>query len=83
MGMTDRQKQTIQQALQSKGFGACPLCRQNNWQLWDGFVQAPAVSLSGDIAFGGSHVPMVQIICTNCGFVSHHAAGVLGIRLES
>jgi hypothetical protein len=82
MGMTDRQKQTIQETLQRKGFGACPMCRQGNWQLGEDLVHAPATSLEGGMALGGPHIPMVQIICTNCGFVSHHAAGVLGIKLE-
>jgi ribosomal protein L37E len=82
MGLTDRQKSTIQSALQKKGFGACPLCRQTNWQLGDDFVHAPVTALGGSVAFGGSHIPMIQIVCTHCGFVSHHAAGVLGIPLE-
>lgn len=82
MGMTDRQKQTIQESLQKKGFGACPMCRQSNWQLGEDLVHAPVTSLGGGMALGGPHIPMAQVICTNCGFVSHHAAGVLGIRLE-
>lgn len=82
MSMTDRQKQTIQASLQKKGFSACPICRQSNWQMAEDLVHAPTTSLSGGMALGGPHVPMAQIICTNCGFVSHHAVGVLGIRLE-
>lgn len=80
--MTDRQKQTIQAGLQQRGFGACPTCRQTNWQLGDDLVHAPTTSLGGGMSLGGPHIPMAQIICTNCGFVSHHAVGVLGIRLD-
>lgn len=82
MGMTDRQKQTIQQSLQGKGFGACPMCRQGGWQVGDELVHAPTTSLGGGMSLGGPHIPMAQIICTNCGFVSHHAVGALGIKLQ-
>ena len=82
MSLTDRQKQTIQQALQSKGFGACPGCRQASWQLADDLVGIPTTSMGGGMAIGGGHIPMAQIVCTRCGFVSHHAVGVLGFKLE-
>ena len=82
MSMTDRQKQTIKDALQKKGFGACPMCKQSNWQVGDDLVHSPVTTLGGPMSLGGPHIPMVQIVCTNCGFVAHHAAGVLGIRLE-
>ncbi len=82
MGLTDRQKNTIKSALQQKGFGACPMCHKSNWQFGDDLVHAPVTALGGSMAIGGPHIPMVQIVCTNCGFVSHHAAGALGIPLE-
>lgn len=82
MGMTDRQKQTIQAALQAKGVAVCPMCRRSGWQVGEDLVHAPATSLGGGMSLGGPHIPMAQIVCTNCGFVSHHAVGVLGIALK-
>lgn len=82
MGMTDRQKQTVQRALQGKIAGPCPMCRQANWQIAEDFVQTPTMAIGGGVALGGPVIPMVQVICTNCGFVAHYAAGVIGIKLE-
>jgi hypothetical protein len=82
MGLTDRQLKTIENSLSSKGIRSCPLCRISNWQLQDSLVQTPVASLGGAImTIGGPIVPLVQLICLNCGFVSLHAAGLLGIEL--
>ena len=31
---------------------------------------------------GGPFMPMAQIVCNNCGFVSHHAIALLGINIH-
>lgn len=84
MSMTDRQKATIQEVLRQKGFGpSCPMCRNTSWQLHDDLVHSPVTVLGAAIMqVGGPVIPMAQLICTNCGFVSHHAVGALGIKLE-
>lgn len=82
MALTDRQKNTIQTNLQSKIRGTCPMCGQSNWTLGEEVVASNTTSLQGGMAIGGQFVPMVQLICNNCGFVAHHAVGVLGINLR-
>jgi hypothetical protein len=82
MGLTDRQRKTIENSLNSKGIRNCPLCRYSKWQLEDNMVQTPVASLGGAfMTIGGPIMPLVQLICLNCGFVSLHAAGLLGIEL--
>jgi hypothetical protein len=82
MALTDRQKETIQSSLQSKIRGNCPMCNSSNWSLENQVVATTATSLGGGMAMGGPYIPMVQLVCTNCGFVSHHAVGALGINLK-
>jgi hypothetical protein len=83
MALTERQKKTIIESLSAKSRSLCPMCGSNNWQLGENLVGAMAASLSGGMGIGGPYVPMAQLICTKCGFVSHHAVGVLGIDLKS
>jgi ribosomal protein S27AE len=83
MALTDKQKTLILTSLQAKARGVCPRCGQANWSMQDEVVACSTTSLQGGMAFGGPIVPMVQIICTNCGFVAHHAIGALGINLSA
>jgi len=82
MALTQRQKTNIMESLRVKVKAPCPRCVQNYWQMQDELVMAPATSFGGGLAIGGPHVPMIQVICTNCGYVAHHAVGALGIDLS-
>lgn len=56
----------------------CPRCGARAFTLLEGFGSLnlqPNVVAAG--AFGGPSVPMVIVLCTNCGFVSPHAVGIL------
>ena len=48
----------------------CPMCGQDQFNLADSFIHN---MLSDDLS-----MPAVAIVCRNCGFISQHAAGVLG-----
>ena len=82
MALTDRQKTAIEGALKARVKGPCPMCGKTEWSLQEEFVMATTTSIGGGIAIGGQFVPMVQLICMGCGFVSHHAVGLLGISLN-
>lgn len=60
------------------GAGArCPMCQHNQFQIVDGYIsQSIQPSLEG-FQIGGPSIPCVVIVCTNCGFVSQHALGVI------
>ncbi len=72
-------KQSIVQKLQEKHVRfACPMCGTASFVLLDGFFNN-AVSFSPGLFFGGPVVPTVALACSNCGFISQHAVGALGL----
>ena len=76
----DEKKQQIINVLQQKGVNRpCPKCNHNNFTLVDGyFNQVIQPELKG-ITLSGPAVPSVVTVCTNCGYISQHALGVLGL----
>lgn len=83
MSLTDRQKTTILSTLNAKGVKAmCPMCGKNSWEIGGELVSTTALNPGGTMVVGAPIVPMIQLICTNCGFVSHHAAAVMGIQIN-
>lgn len=81
MSLTTKQKENIAEKLK-KINGSCPICNQKNWTIGDEIVSANSVSLAGSTVMGGPFIPMVQVVCNNCGFVSHHAVALLGISIN-
>ena len=56
------------------------MCSASNFVLLDGyFSQSVQMDPSAGMVIGGPAVPTVAIACTNCGFISHHALGALGL----
>jgi uncharacterized protein (DUF983 family) len=81
----EKKKREIVEALEKRGVrGACPMCSKGAFTLLDGFFNHPVqAELSATVAFGGPTIPTIAIACTNCGFISQHAAGVLGLLSDS
>lgn len=82
MSLTTSQKETIVKTLKSKSGLACPMCQNKQWTIGDEIVSVNPVSLSGSTVMGGPFIPMVQVVCNNCGFISHHALGLLGVKIK-
>ena len=84
MPLTDeQQKQQIQSWMQDKNVSeTCSACRiqQTNWIIGE-IIVAPTYSDGpvGNIRIGGPSVPMIQVVCGNCGFVMLFAASAIGI----
>ena len=57
----------------------CPMCHQHNFIIADGYFINVLHDNIESVKFGGSSIPTISIICSNCGFVSQHALGVLGL----
>ena len=57
----------------------CPICRNTKFALADGYFNSPLNANPMDFTFGGSSIPSIGIVCDNCGFISYHAAGILGL----
>ncbi len=78
--LTPEQKQNIINALNSKNVnGPCPRCGNKNFILADGyFNHSMQVDLT-NFSLGGPSIPTIATVCSNCGFISEHALGVLGL----
>ena len=57
----------------------CPMCHTNNFTLSSGYSNIPIQFDLNGIVIGGPSMPSIAIICNNCGFISNHALGVLGL----
>jgi predicted nucleic-acid-binding Zn-ribbon protein len=70
----------IIKVLEEKGaVNPCPRCGQEEFTLVDAYHrEALQDSLKGTVV-GGPTIPCAVVICKNCGFISHHALGYLGI----
>ena len=58
----------------------CHRCGNTNFEVIDGYssftIQDP---LNVGLVIGGPAVPVAMVACSNCGVISHHALGVLGL----
>jgi len=83
--LTDEQKQKITAILDKKikeksGDIKCPMCGNKNFILVDAYLRNELQQDFKTIALGGPAIPSVAIICNNCGFMSQHVLGVLGLN---
>ena len=58
---------------------ACPMCGHAQFTIADAYVRNDLQSDIKNVTLGGPSIPAVAIICNNCGFISQHAIGVLGL----
>lgn len=79
--MTTDEKNKIIEVLKQRGLTSqCPRCNHPNWSLIDGyFNQTIQPNVEGSIVIGGPSVPSIALACNNCGFISQHALGALGL----
>lgn len=78
--LSDQQKKEIIEVLDKKGVRLpCPRCGNREFLLVDGyFNQTIQTDLNG-LIIGGPSIPTVATVCNNCGYLSQHAIGVLGL----
>ncbi|HEU0188413.1 MAG TPA: hypothetical protein VFQ97_00280 [Gallionella sp.] len=60
----------------------CPMCGHPNFTLTDAYIIHTLQADIRSVMIGGTTIPTIGVICTNCGFVSQHAIGVLGLLPE-
>lgn len=78
--MTQEEKDKIIHKLTEKGAQhPCPRCGHKSFTLLDGYFSHPLQANISDLVLGGISVPSVVVVCTNCGFLSQHALGSLGL----
>lgn len=73
-----RQREAIE-ALTTKGVKQpCPRCGNDRFEV----VGEAMIALSeepGTVVVGGPAVPVILVACSNCGLLTHHAQGPLGL----
>jgi transcription elongation factor Elf1 len=57
----------------------CPMCNEKNFIMADGYFNHTMQVDLNSLIIGGQSIPTIAIICNNCGFMSQHAAGILGL----
>ena len=57
----------------------CPMCGNNSFALADGYFLNVIQDNFNGFEIGGHAIPAIPIICDNCGFISMHALGTLGL----
>lgn len=78
--LTQEQKQKIIDTLNAKGVKpTCPMCGHKNFILADGYFNNQMQTDFQSFAIGGPSIPSIATACSNCGFISQHALGVLGL----
>ena len=57
----------------------CPMCGNDHFIIADGYFNTIVQDHLNGIVLGGPSIPSIPIICNQCGFISSHALGVLGL----
>lgn len=78
--MDQDQKNAIIKNLEEKGAKLpCPRCGKTHFSIIDGYFNHILQKEYNSLVIGGPTIPVVVIACTNCGFLSQHALGGLGL----
>ena len=57
----------------------CPMCNHDGFVLLDLYIRNDIQDELGSVTLGGPSIPAAGIVCSNCGFLSQHALGALGL----
>jgi predicted nucleic-acid-binding Zn-ribbon protein len=78
MPLTPAEIQKIENWVTSKKLNpTCPSCGEKTWTPLD-IISANTVTAKGT-TIGAKSIPMVQIACSNCGFIKLYAAVPMGL----
>ena len=58
----------------------CQRWGKSDFSVLDGFINLPLnQEINGNVVIGGPTIPCAAIACNNCGNLSYHALGALGM----
>jgi hypothetical protein len=79
--LNEKQKKELAEVLGKRGVRPdCPMCGKQQWTLLDAYLNHHLqTELTSAFVIGGPSLPAAAIVCGNCGFVSQHALGALGM----
>ncbi len=81
--ISEEAAQQVKDILEERGVNsACPRCGRKDFAVvvegyLENFLLPP--DLRGTAVAQSSNIPSVALLCKNCGFISQHALGVLGL----
>jgi ribosomal protein S27AE len=78
-GLPLEEQNKIKEALFKKGIKACPMCSNKSFTLVEGYFNNTIQTNFTNVLIGGTSIPSAVLVCSNCGFMSQHALGVLGL----
>lgn len=82
--MTKEEKLEIASIIRQKiALIKCPMCGKSAFTIGEGYVFNEVHSDYRHRVIGGAGIPSVLLICSNCGFISQHAIGALGLLKDS
>ena len=61
------------------GSFTCPICHKGQFKFVDSYSSNPLSDDYTTLNLGGKMIPYVMLVCDNCGFISQHALGTLGV----
>lgn len=83
MRLSDAQRAQVTSWLETnKLVTNCPMCADMAWTFTDILWGVTRMSESGDLQISQAAHPMVQAVCTNCGYVSLFSARIIGLLPE-
>lgn len=76
----ERKKEIIQTLATRIDKMECPICHKDKFSLLDGYINDGVQDDYKHQVIGvRTRIPSVALICNNCGFISQHSLGVLGL----
>jgi hypothetical protein len=78
--MDDKRKKEIQDALVARGaLLPCARCGQRAFSVLDAYATVDQQQDFQKIIIGGPSIPCAVVACNNCGHISLHALGAIGL----
>ncbi len=79
-GLSNSEKENFAKRLKEKNVKLeCPMCGNKDFILVDGYFKFTLQTTIKGTIIGGPSIPAIGVICSNCGFISNHAIGALGL----
>jgi len=75
----EEKEKIIKKLTEKEALQPCPRCRRNSFTLIDGYFNQTIQNNFQGLVIGGTSVPTIIVVCENCGYLSQHALGALGL----
>lgn len=79
----DERNQIIKALSERIGNFTCPICHKGHFSLIDGYSSHALTDNYRIINIDGKIIPFVMLACDNCGFISQHALGTIGVLKQN